>query len=422
MILVTLFLGCQGEVFFEERFNEGWQTRWVKSEKHPPGKPFGRWQLTAGSTPGDPAIQRGIKTLDQYRHYAISAKFQKMFTNKTSPLLVQYTVKQDRPLVCGGSYIKILQGEIDQKRFTGGSPYAIMFGPDICFAHTHQVKLIISRNGTNFNMNQHVDPYDDGHTHLYSLYFDGNGSFGIFRDGEEKWISSFREEFDYEGPKFIMDPYDRKPADWDDREWVVDAQDARPDDWDDRLLVEDLSAKKPALWNDDVDGEWRPPMMQNPDYKGVWKPREIPNAGYMGVWRPRKIPNPDYSPDDDFGRFSDLNYFAIDVHQDNAGSLFDNMLVTDNWTYGDEVAHEVFYPIVPLENQVYFRWGGHNRWEKQRDWGIMDFGKSKTFGMDANGNRFDNPDVFYQNTRKKVDTSSAPRQIDDKSFSRRDDL
>jgi calreticulin len=275
-----------------------------------------------------------------------------------------------------------------------------MFGPDICYAHTHHVKLIISRNGTNFNMNQNVDPNDDGHTHLYALYFDGNGTFGIQKDSTMMYVSTFREEFDYEGPKFIMDPYDRKPSDWDDREWVVDANDAKPADWDDRLLIEDTKAAKPPLWNDAIDGEWQPPMVQNANYRGVWKPREIPNFGFQGVWRPRKIPNPDYSPDDDFGRFSDLCYFAIDVHQDNAGSIFDNMLVTDNWTYAEVMAREVFFDLVPKENQVYFRWGGHNRWEKQRDWGIMDFGKSRTFGMDENGNRFDNPDEFYKYTRK----------------------
>ena len=410
------------EVYFEERFDKGLGKRWVKSEKHPPGKPFGRWQLTAGSTPGDPSIQRGIKTLDNYRHYAISSRFDKCVQDKTKPLVVQYTVKQDKPSVCGGTYIKLLSGEIDQKRFTGGTPYSIMFGPDLCFAHTHDIKLIISRNGTNFNMNQHLDPFSDGHTHLYTLVLDGNGTFAILKDGETQHVASLRDEFDYEGPKFIMDPYDKKPKDWDDREWVVDLDDKKPENWDDRLLIEDPNAKKPELWDDEIDGEWKPPLIQNKNYQGVWKPREVPNSGYQGVWRPRKIPNPDYSPDEDFGRFDNLCYWGIDVHQDNAGSLFDNFLVTDNYTYAEEMANEIFYPIVPLENQVYFRWGGHSRWEKQRDWGIMDFGKSKEFGMDSNGNRFDDPDAFYKATRKSPDLSNAPRQLEDKAFRERYDL
>ena len=72
---------------------------------------------------------------------------------------------------------------------------------------------------------------------------------------------------------------------------------------------------------------------------------------------------------------------------------------------------------------MYFRWGGHSRWETQRDWGILDFGKSKEFGVDANGNRFDNPDSFYKATRKKAITSdNVHNQLDDRGFRERDDL
>ena len=219
-----------------------------------------------------------------------------------------------------------------------------------------------------------------------------------------------------------MDPYERKPEDWDEREWVIDLDDKRPDDWDDRKLIPNEKAVKPSQWDDELDGKWEPPMIPNPNYRGEWKPREVPNAGYMGIWRPRKIPNPDYSPDEEFGVFDDLCYLGIDIMQDNAGSIFDNFLVTDNETYAKEMANEVFFPIVPLENQVYFRWGGHDRWEKQRDWGIMDVGNSKKFGMDEHGNRFDDSDAFYQSTHKKIDMSNVGKAVADKPFGERDDL
>ena len=423
MLAAFLFLGAC-EVFIEERFNEGWEKRWVKSQKNPPGKPFGRWQWTAGNTPGDPRIQRGLKTLDNHRHYCISGRFQKCWTkeDKGKPLIVQYTHKQDQPVICGGIYIKLLPDGLDQKRFTGSTPYGLMFGPDICHAHTNVIKFLISRNGTNFNMNSHVDPNRDGHTHLLTLRLYGNASFAIYKDGEQVHYATFKDDFDYEGPKYILDPYDRKPDDWDEREFVVDPDDVKPDDWDERKLIEDAKAVKPDLWNDEIDGEWKPPMIPNPNYRGIWKPREIVNAEYMGVWRPRKMLNPDYSPDDEFGVFDDLCYWGIDVLQDNAGSIFDNFLVTDNFTYAEEMAKEVFFPIVPKENQVYFRWGGHDRWEKQREWGILDVGKSKDFGVDAHGNRFGNTDAFYEATHKKVDLGGAGRQLDDRAFHDRDDL
>ena len=421
-----LFLSfISAEIFLEDRLdNENWTSVWIKSEKHPPGKPFGRWQLTAGSTPGDPAKQRGLKTLDDFRNYAISRRFDKCWTDKNRNLVVQYTVKQDRPAICGGLYIKLLPDGLDQKRFTGGTPYDLMFGPDICHAHTDFIKLIISRNGTNFNMNQHLEPKRDGHTHLYTLLISVNGTFDIWLDGKNKYHGVLKEEFDYEGPKYIMDPYDRKPADWDDREWVPDPNDTKPADWDDRRRIPDPTKTKPPEWDDEKDGEWEPPLIRNPNFKAVWKPRMIPNVNYKGTWRPRKILNPDYSPDEDFGKFTNMCYLGIDIHNDNSGQLFDNFLVTDDLDYANEMAQTVFFPIVPLENEVYFRWGGHSRWEAQRKWGIEDFGRSKDFGVDANGNRFDDPDAFYRNTHRKTldQENSGAKAISDKAFNERMDL
>jgi calreticulin len=297
-----------------------------------------------------------------------------------------------------------------------------MFGPDICHGHTHVIKFLISRNGTNFNMNSRVDPNRDGHTHLLTLRLFGNASFVIYKDGAEIHYSTFKEDFDYEGPKFIMDPFDRKPADWDDREWVTDLDDRKPDDWDDRKLIRDVNATKPAKWRDDLDGVWEPPMIPNPNYRGVWKPREVPNSGYMGIWRPRKIPNPDYSPDSEFGVFDDLCYVGIDVLQDNAGSIFDNFLVTDNFSYAEQMGQEVYHDVIEKEKHVFARWGGKDRWEKQREWGILDVGRSKDFGTDENGNKYDNPDVFYQATKKKPDLSGGRQMINDRPFDQRDDL
>ena len=428
---MSLVFGLICKVFLDERFPpeqaRNWTRRWIRSEKHPPGKPFGRWQGgTAGQYFADPLAQAGIITLDNNRHYCISRRFDTCWTNKSSPLVVQYTIKQDRPTICGGFYIKLLPDGLDQKRFTGSTPYSIMFGPDNCYAHTHHVKLLFSRNGTNYNMNKMLEPILDGLTHMYTLSLNGNSTFSIYIDGHFTYSAEFRDEFDYEGPKWIMDPYDHKPTDWDDREWVIDQNDRRPEGWDDRKLIPDLKAKKPELWNDERDGVWSPPMIPNPEYNGTWHPREIPNDNYMGIWRPRKIPNPDYSPDPDFGHFDDLCYLGIDVLQDNAGTLFDNFLVTDNLTYAEEVARDVFHPYRRKEAEEYERWGGKSRWEDQRDWGIMDFGKSKKFGEDENGNKFEDPNAFYQNTKKKKiggGSNNQKQMIDGgKGFHERDDL
>ena len=116
-------------------------------------------------------------------------------------------------------------------------------------------------------------------------------------------------------------------------------------------------------------------------------------------------------------------YLGIDIMQDNAGSIFDNFLVTDNFTYAQEMAQDVFFNVKPLEEKVFARWGGNERWEKQRDWGLMDVGNSKKLSQDKNGNVFGNSDnSLYKNTHQKIDLSSVGNSLDSHGFNERDDL
>ncbi|RRT81324.1 hypothetical protein B296_00009239, partial [Ensete ventricosum] len=64
----------------------------------------------------------GIQTAEDYRFYAISAEFPE-FSNKDKSLVLQFSVKHEQKLDCGGGYIKLLSGEIDQKKFGGETPY-----------------------------------------------------------------------------------------------------------------------------------------------------------------------------------------------------------------------------------------------------------------------------------------------------------
>ncbi|CAL9075843.1 unnamed protein product [Musa textilis] len=61
---------------------------------------------------------KGIQTTEDYRSYAISAEFPE-FSNKDKTLVLQFLVKHEQKLDCGGGYIKLLSGEIDQKKFGG---------------------------------------------------------------------------------------------------------------------------------------------------------------------------------------------------------------------------------------------------------------------------------------------------------------
>lgn len=84
------------------------------------------------------AILTGLQTSQDARFYALSKKFTP-FTNKDKPLVVQFSVKHEQNIDCGGGYLKVFDCSLDQKDMHGESPYLLMFGPDICGPGTKKV-------------------------------------------------------------------------------------------------------------------------------------------------------------------------------------------------------------------------------------------------------------------------------------------
>lgn len=70
-------------------------------------------------------LAAGIQTSEDYRFYAISAEFPE-FSNKGKTLVFQFSVKHEQKLDCGGGYMKLLSGEVDQKKFGGDTPYRLL--------------------------------------------------------------------------------------------------------------------------------------------------------------------------------------------------------------------------------------------------------------------------------------------------------
>lgn len=66
----------------------------------------------------------GIQTSEDFRFYAISAEFPE-FSNKGKNLVFQFSVKHEQKLDCGGGYMKLLSGDVDQKKFGGDTPYRL---------------------------------------------------------------------------------------------------------------------------------------------------------------------------------------------------------------------------------------------------------------------------------------------------------
>jgi len=52
------------------------------------------------------------------RHFPISAKFPQ-FSNKNRTLVVQYSIKFEQDIECGGGYINLMSGYVNQKNLVG---------------------------------------------------------------------------------------------------------------------------------------------------------------------------------------------------------------------------------------------------------------------------------------------------------------
>jgi calreticulin len=132
-------------------------------------------------------------------------------------------------------------------------------------------------------------------------------------------------------PKQIPDPDAKKPEDWVDEPDMDDPEDKKPEGYDDiPARIPDPDAKKPADWDDETDGEWEAPTIDNPAYHGPWHPKRIPNPAYKGAWVHPMIANPDYKPNPELYAFDSFKHIAIEIWQVKAGSIYDNLLVTDD--------------------------------------------------------------------------------------------
>lgn len=74
-----------------------------------------------------PCELAGLQTSQDAHFYAMSSRFAD-FSNKDQPLVIQFTVKHEQSIDCGGGYIKLFPSDLKQEDIHGDSTYNIMFG------------------------------------------------------------------------------------------------------------------------------------------------------------------------------------------------------------------------------------------------------------------------------------------------------
>merc|ERR1712161_119328 len=112
------------------------------------------------------------------------------------------------------------------------------------------------------------------------------------------------------------------------------------DDWEmpAAKIIADPDDKKPDDWDDEEDGEWEAPMKDNSEYKGEWSAKRISNLAYKGFWEAKKIANPEYKDDDTLYKYADFGFLGFDLWQVKGGSIFDNIILTDDKAEADAFA------------------------------------------------------------------------------------
>merc|ERR1712014_378392 len=256
------------------------------------------------------------------KFFGIAASFDS-FSNEGKELIIQYQAKYEKDVECGGGYLKIGPKLDDLATFGDPTAYNIMFGPDKC-GYTKRTHLIFNYKDTNVLKKSDLSykqGEDSGISHLYRMVLKPDNTVRVEIDEEKIYEGSIKEDWEVLKPKEIPDPDDKKPEDWVDSSMMDDPEDKKPDDWD-----------------DEEDGEWEAPMKDNPAYKGDWSVKRIENPAYKGIWEAKKIANPEYVDDDKVYKYDDFGFLGFDLWQVKGGTIFDNIIVTDDLSEADVFA------------------------------------------------------------------------------------
>ncbi|KAJ5700580.1 hypothetical protein N7536_003593 [Penicillium majusculum] len=389
---------------FLEQFTDDWESRWKPSHAKKDDKSEDEWAYVGEWAVEEPSIFKGIDgdkglvVKNAAAHHAISAKFPKKIDNKGKTLVVQYEVKPQNSLVCGGAYLKLLQEnkKLHQEEFSNGTPYVIMFGPDKCGA-TNKVHFIFRHK------NPKTGEYEEKHlktppvartnkvTSLYTLIVNPDQTFEILINGDSAKKGSLLEDFNppVNPEKEIDDPKDSKPADWVDEVQIADPEATKPADWneeapfeivdeeatqpadwleDEAESIPDPEAEKPEDWDDEEDGDWLAPtvpnpkcadvsgcgtwtrpLIKNPEYKGKWEAPLIDNPAYKGVWAPRKIKNPAFFEDKTPSNLEPMGAIGFEIWTMQNDILFDNVYIGHSVEDAEKLRQETFDVKFPIE-------------------------------------------------------------------------
>lgn len=378
---------------FAETFDGDLWSRWAKSKAEKYNGAFNVTTRSQEALRGD----LGLLVPEEAKHYGAAVKFAPLSVQENQGFAVQFEVKFQAGLSCGGSYLKIFNTEGSElSSFQDSTRYVIMFGPDRCGA-TNKIHFILQHkspvtgNWEEKHLKDAPQAPGDELSHLYGLFIRPDNTYEIQLDLVTTSSGSLLESMSpaINPAKVIDDPTDSKPGDWIDEAKMDDPKASKPDDWnedepfqipdpaaslpsgwkeDEELKIPDPSAVRPGDWDDDEDGEWEAPMIsnpacsvgcgkweapkiKNPAYKGKWYAPKIDNPAYKGEWKARQIDNPEYFVDNTPYRLPEINAIGIDIWTISKGLIFDNIVLDTDADKVQKFGSETFKIRSDIEKQ-----------------------------------------------------------------------
>ncbi|OHT01537.1 Calnexin like protein [Tritrichomonas foetus] len=357
------------ESFGDDTWTDQWQVTTLPNYT-------GQWEHRESKAPQSHPGEKMIFMSTENSYYGLSTKFPEPLDVTDKTLVVQYEIRFEDTIECGGAYIKLYSKENFDTPSTVSNEtrYVIMFGPDKC-GDTNKVHFIF----------RHLEPsgeWEEKHledpplvkvdkvNHLYTLIVRPDNTFEVLIDGVSEKSGSLFDSFtpSVNPPKTIDDPTDHKPADWVDEEMMDDPDAEKPEDWDENepeyipdpeklsppegwltdepRFIPDPEATQPDDWDIDIYGEWEPPTIANPkcesapgcgeyepplianeNYRGKWEAPQIENPAYKGEWKPRQIPNPNYYEDPHPHNFPQMVGAGFELWMVNKDVGFSNIYI-----------------------------------------------------------------------------------------------
>uniref|UniRef100_G3T332 Calreticulin-3 n=1 Tax=Loxodonta africana TaxID=9785 RepID=G3T332_LOXAF len=320
--VVCLLRVALATVYFQEEFLDGerWRNRWVQSTND---SQFGHFRLSSGKFYGHKEKDKvkGLQTTQNGRFYAISARF-KPFSNKGKTLVIQYTVKHEQKMDCGGGYIKVFPADVDQKNLNGKSQYYVMFGPDICGFDIKKIHVILYFKNQYHSNKKSIRCKVNALEPKSTLILRPDLTYDVKVDGQS--IESGSIEYDWQLTSLKkMEKSSAESKDWDQ------VTDSKTQDWEKHFL--DASASKPSDWNSELDGDWPGPMLQKPPYQDSLKLEGIDKD----VWLHQNMRSTNYLTEYDLSEFENIGAIGLELWQVRSGTIFDNFLITDDEEYAE---------------------------------------------------------------------------------------